>query len=481
MKGSRKDSSGSALLEAIENADKCLFEAVSYKIIPDEKEEIESALRELSSSASNAAVIITVGGTGFSPRDVTPEATRNVIEKYANGIVIALIAGSLPAGAYSRLVAGVRNNTLIVNFPGSVRAVKECWSILCPLLPHIASLMSNEQFTAEHFDGDPPASHGNLSPTKAGQLVDSKMASCDALRTIYDLIDAVKRHDIFVPVCQAYGYVLKKGIRFEASSLCAGNKCASDVPAGSCKELLEWLPEVARDAQQSEKPQLHTVYHLCEVDGCYKGETKPSSKALCAYGWEWRFKICEQIFRKTAGRHIGHFEIALLRSIGVHQVLVAKKPLIGIISIDSAQEQFASSTMKVELQECKSIMTALLSDHHFKNVDDVGDMSRGVLACLDSAFQKVDYLICICGSSLNDDEMVTSMLARDCGFTTHFDEVVVNEKRLATIRTTVILFLNTLAYSFYVSEGSLKVCYAKSRVVADLPSFASRPNALLML
>ncbi|KFD73228.1 hypothetical protein M514_14568 [Trichuris suis] len=57
----------------------------------------------------------------------------------------------------------------------------------------------------------------------------------------------------------------------------------------------------------------------------------------------------------------------------------------------------------------------------------------------------------------------------------------VAKEELATIRTTVILFLNTLAYSFYVSEGSLKVCYAKSRVVADLPSFASRPNALLML
>ncbi|CDW57105.1 MoCF biosynth domain containing protein [Trichuris trichiura] len=141
--GTRKDESGSALLQAIEN-----FKVVSYCVIPDEKGEIESSLRALSASASGVAVIITVGGTGFSPRDVTPEATRNVIEKHANGVVIALIAGSLPMGAYSRLVAGVRNDTFIVNFPGSVKAVKECWDILCPLLPHITCLMNGEKMVS---------------------------------------------------------------------------------------------------------------------------------------------------------------------------------------------------------------------------------------------------------------------------------------------------------------------------------------------
>uniref|UniRef100_A0A5S6Q4W9 MoCF_biosynth domain-containing protein n=1 Tax=Trichuris muris TaxID=70415 RepID=A0A5S6Q4W9_TRIMR len=117
--GTREDKSGRTLLEEVNN--KLLFNGFLWVVVPDDKEDIENALFDLSSADSPVQVVITVGGTGFAPRDVTPEATRNIVEKKANGLAIALISASLPAGAYSLLGAGVRNSTLIVNFPGSER------------------------------------------------------------------------------------------------------------------------------------------------------------------------------------------------------------------------------------------------------------------------------------------------------------------------------------------------------------------------
>lgn len=114
-----------------------------YLIVPDEKEEIAQALIKM--CEDNCDIIFTTGGTGFAPRDVTPEATKAVIEREAPGISEAIRYESLkitPKAMLSRAVSGIRGKTLIINLPGSPKAVSESLEVVLPVLPHAAETLS---------------------------------------------------------------------------------------------------------------------------------------------------------------------------------------------------------------------------------------------------------------------------------------------------------------------------------------------------
>ncbi len=112
-------------------------------IVPDEIDYITTVLREWSDER-HLNLILTTGGTGLAPRDVTPEATHAIIEREAPGIAEAMRAISLQytrTAMLSRSVAGVRGHTLIINLPGSPKAVKECLEYILPVLPHAVNLL----------------------------------------------------------------------------------------------------------------------------------------------------------------------------------------------------------------------------------------------------------------------------------------------------------------------------------------------------
>jgi molybdopterin adenylyltransferase len=143
-KGERADESGKVIREMITSIN---ASADSYEILPDEKTLIIETLKRLCDSGC-VDLVITTGGTGVAPRDVTPEATREVIDRELPGMAEAMRAESLkktPHAMISRAVAGIRKQTLIINLPGSPRAVRENLSVVLPAIVH----------TVEKIKGDP--------------------------------------------------------------------------------------------------------------------------------------------------------------------------------------------------------------------------------------------------------------------------------------------------------------------------------------
>jgi molybdopterin adenylyltransferase len=137
--GGREDLSGPEAKRILTEAG---FEVVAIEILPDERAEIESRLRR--ASEEGFRLVVTSGGTGLSPRDVTPEATLAVIDRNVPGIAELMRLESLkmtPRAALSRAVSGIRQSTLIINLPGSVKGVRECLTAVRPILSHAVDVL----------------------------------------------------------------------------------------------------------------------------------------------------------------------------------------------------------------------------------------------------------------------------------------------------------------------------------------------------
>ena len=134
-RGERPDTAGPLAVSMLEAAG---FQVLETLVVPDERADIRNALTDLA-DRKQIALILTAGGTGFSPRDVTPEATIEVCQRLAPGIPEAMRAASMsvtPRAMLSRAAAGIRGRSLIVNLPGSPKAVRENLEAVLPAIPH---------------------------------------------------------------------------------------------------------------------------------------------------------------------------------------------------------------------------------------------------------------------------------------------------------------------------------------------------------
>jgi len=142
-RGEREDASGPALKRLVEEQG---WSVTSQSLLPDD----QASIRDLLSAWADSAeldVILTTGGTGFSPRDVTPEATKAVIDREAPGLAEAMRAASLkitPHAMLSRVLTGIRKKTLIINLPGSPKGAVENLQVVLPVLPHAIQLLRED-------------------------------------------------------------------------------------------------------------------------------------------------------------------------------------------------------------------------------------------------------------------------------------------------------------------------------------------------
>ena len=142
-RGEQEDKSGATLVELIEAAG---GEIIVRDVITDDLEPLAERLKNLA-ARPDIDVIFTTGGTGFSPRDNTPEATRKVIQKEAPGLAEMMrfrTVDKTPTAVLSRAVCGIANDVLIINLPGSPAGVRECFAVVAPLLSHAVRMVRGE-------------------------------------------------------------------------------------------------------------------------------------------------------------------------------------------------------------------------------------------------------------------------------------------------------------------------------------------------
>ncbi len=140
-RGEREDASAPAIAEALGAGD-----VIAREIVPDERSEIAAAIARLVDE-TGADLVLTTGGTGIGPRDVTPEATRDVLDFEIPGLAEIMRGKSFattPTAALSRAVAGARGRALIVNLPGSPKGARECLEFILPAIPHALELLAGQ-------------------------------------------------------------------------------------------------------------------------------------------------------------------------------------------------------------------------------------------------------------------------------------------------------------------------------------------------
>lgn len=146
--GQREDISGQAIKEVLEAQG---YQVVRYEVVSDDRDMIAGHLSQWA-DAPDVDLIVTTGGTGLGPRDVTPEACLSIIDKEVPGLAEAMRADTrqfTSMAMLSRSVAGIRGNTLIITLPGSTKGVRECLDVVGPVLPHAMELLRSET-VSEH-------------------------------------------------------------------------------------------------------------------------------------------------------------------------------------------------------------------------------------------------------------------------------------------------------------------------------------------
>lgn len=228
-RGTREDASGDAA-EALLRA--AAFDVSERRVVADEQDEIESALREL---ASTNGLVVTTGGTGFGPRDVTPEATRAVIEREAPGLAELMRATGLsqtPMAALSRGIAGAVGAALIVNLPGSPGGVRESLAAVLPVVPHAVELLGGA--TGAH-----PSAPDATAPVATATTVEERPGP----------------------------WVDVKAVRLIGSPPCAVGNAMAIVPGGEvrgtlgCAEFDAAAVSAATEVQSAGAPEMRTFHH----------------------------------------------------------------------------------------------------------------------------------------------------------------------------------------------------------------------------
>ncbi|KAM3964003.1 LOW QUALITY PROTEIN: molybdenum cofactor synthesis protein cinnamon [Aphomia sociella] len=472
FKNNSKDASGPCLA----SLEKIFPEANLHTIIiPDEKEIIERELKYF--SESNIDLILTTGGTGLSLRDVTPEATKAIINREVPAISVALTLESLkktPMAMLSRSVAGIRDRTLIINFPGSKKAVIECFEVIRPVLPHAISLIKNEQAEVRSLHNSMQFGHAcphqsNVDITKvafrprespfpmlemseAWKLVDSVMEQWTERLEIISIEEAMGRvvaQPLHAkepmppfPASVKDGYacisVDGAGVRKVRTALTAGDAPTEPLLPGECARINTGaaLPAGADCVVQVEDTKL--------VSASEDGDTEFEVEIMVAPNPQQDvrpvgYDIPMGAILADRGDVLDAASIGLLAGAGYQNVTVKAHPKVALLSTgNELQEPWESKLRPAHIRDSnRTMLKMLLREHGYESIDCgiARDSPEQLAAALANAMRRADVVVCTGGVSMGERDLLKPVLLKDFNATLHFGRVRMKPGKPTTFAT----------------------------------------------
>ncbi|CAO1396901.1 unnamed protein product [Diamesa hyperborea] len=417
---------------------------ISNSTVPDEQDKIEEILKYYCDDLK-LHCIFTTGGTGFAPRDVTPEATRNIIHKECPQLSLAMALESLQKTKFavlSRSICGIRGTSLIINMPGSKKAVDECFAAIQDVLPHAIELIRDEKSKTEKTHQEIQNCPKHVCPhktAKEGDVSDRNsiypmMEVEQALDMIYSKIKKQSepeevRSNLNCPPFRASikdGYAVKSSSiaknRIVISYVSAGEPVIkTDFPSDYCYKINTGaaIPHFADAVIQIED----TVLIRKDADGNEKEIsvlTFPTKKLdIREIGSDL---MKGEVMFRTNGL-LGVAEKTILASVG--QTIETKKPTIAIISTGDELIDPKSNLEEGQIYDCNSTMLkSLLLEHNFdvKVIDIAKDDYNSLKNTVTNALNQCDVVISSGGVSMGDKDYVKRLLI-DLGFEICFGRV----------------------------------------------------------
>ncbi|KAL4711887.1 hypothetical protein ACJJTC_006056 [Scirpophaga incertulas] len=468
-----KDTSGPKLAEF---AREMFPEAnIHTLIIPDEKELIERELRDYCDS--NTDLVLTTGGTGLAYRDVTPEATKAVIQKEVPAISIAIATESLkktPMAMLSRSVAGVRDKTLIINFPGSKKAVIECFEVVRPVISHAISLLQNDTQEVRSIHdslqfGHTCTHHSNVDISKVAlrpRVSPYPMVEMsEAWRIIDEVMGKWPEHFEIVPLDQCLGRVVAQpltamepmppfnasvkdgyacmsldgaGVRRVRTSLMAGDPPTTPLMPGECARINTGapLPAGADCVVQVEDTKL--------VSASDDGKVELEVEILVAPKKHQDVRLIgSDIPMGTVlvkkGDILDAPQMGMIAGAGFQNVTIRGNPKVAILSTgNELQEPSEKKLRPAHIRDSnKTMLKILLREHGFETIDCgiVRDSPEQLVAAISEALRRADVLVCTGGVSMGERDLLKPVLLKDFGATLHFGRLQMKPGKPTTFAT----------------------------------------------
>ena len=485
-RGEAEDKSGPNLQKLVKSS-KLNVSEVQCDCVPDERNEIKRVLLKWC-DLEELHLVLTTGGTGFSPRDVTPEVTSEVIEKSAPGLSIAMLSESLkvtPMAMLSRATCGIRKKTVIINLPGSLKGSQECLQFVLPALPHAIEVLRdspNVGVTHVSMQGSAhsPVSTLHTCPHKAhskairdlsrvaerdrhspyplipmDEAISMIIANSECLPqkviTLEESLGFILASDVFAkepfppfPASVKDGYAVLAsdgpGERLVLGPVTAGEVTACNVISGHVMRITTGapLPPGADAVVQVEDTE------LLESDN--EGRTEKRIKILTTPkpGQDIRpvgFDVSKGQKVLTALQKLGPAELGLMASLGLTEIEVFQKPKVAVLSTGNEVVSPGEATRAGQIRDSNKIaLKSLIRTHGFEALDlgIAADNPQDLQNKLSDGLEKADVLVSSGGVSMGEKDFLKPVLEDLLGATIHFGRVFMKPGKPTTFATTMI-------------------------------------------
>lgn len=486
-RGEAEDKSGPNLQKLVKASTSLNVKEVLSECVPDEANEIKRVLLKWCDT-ENAHLVLTTGGTGFAPRDVTPEATMEVIERPAQGLTMRMLSESLkvtPMAMLSRSACGIRKGTIIINLPGSLKGSQECFQFVLPALPHaIEVLRGSPNVGATHASMKGPAhspgvTHHECPHKSHGRAIRdlSKVAERDrhspfplvpmdkALSVVMDNAHCLPK--TVVALEDSLGYMLASDVfakepfpPFPASIKDGYAVLAADGPgerlvlgpvtAGEVTVLHVFSGHVMRITTGAPVPpgadavvQVEDT-ELLESDN--DGRTEKKIKILTSPkpGQDIRpigFDVNKGQQVLSCFEKLGPAELGLMASLGLTDVEVFQKPKVAVLSTGNEVVKPGEVTRAGQIRDSNKIaLKSIINSHGFEVIDlgIAADTPQDLESKLSAGLEKADVVVSSGGVSMGEKDYLKPVLEDILGATIHFGRVFMKPGKPTTFATATV-------------------------------------------